>query len=170
MFSIKSICFSIIEMIRADFSTGNGKEDQITSSSWLTILQCGIRLYLYQIIICCVLLMCAKRLTSFDNLPNQFASKPSFLGIVLLAPIIEEIIFTYSLPRLLPYGNLITPIIFGYIHFHTHPRKWLLIGCSASIGNFLRITFVRANPEHWGATIISHMIRNSIAYVTLSIR
>lgn len=164
---IRTVGSSIIETIKSDFLTKKKEDAKKSESLLLVTIQRGSRLYLYNFIIIYTFFKCITIITPFDSLPKQFVKQPSFFDIVIVAPVLEETVFTYFLPRLLPCGIIATPIIFGLAHYHAHPKRWILTGCKAGIENFLHVTFIRANPTYLGACIMAHMLSNTIAYASL---
>lgn len=75
-----------------------------------------------------------SKLIPINDLPPQFkeGKHPSFVHGVIVAPLIEEMIFTYGILNILgheqllgpTYGSIATSALFGATHYHENPKRW----------------------------------------------
>ncbi|MEX0849460.1 MAG: CPBP family intramembrane glutamic endopeptidase [Candidatus Dependentiae bacterium] len=101
---------------------------------------------------------------------NESASKQICLRIspikfILLAPLIEEIIFTY-VPHIIcrntinkKYAQFVMPFVFGLGHIQYNYIGMLSCACT----NFLNHRSLIAHPEHAATPYLNHAINNALA-------
>lgn len=91
-------------------------------------------------------------------------SSSEIFNAVILAPFLEELIFTYGINNILgpKYGPAITPVLFGAAHFHKGETlsEGTIIAATAGLGSFLRTRNFHATPKHTLAPIFAHSIYN----------
>ena len=125
----------------------------------------------------------------------QFTSEeePSTMSAVIVAPIIEELLFTYfpiavfnaykrswgdmynKSPTLQAVANLIpvgSSILFGLAHTlvpgYNFPTK-LLLFLATTPNNFMRIQYLKRYPENTAVPLLNHMLNNAVSVILTKI-
>ncbi len=106
---------------------------------------------------------------------KQFDCVPSWFRVVIVAPIWEEVVFTYA-PSLLMgnYAQIIAPVIFGALHLSTqwNDRNFeIKVFTATALMNFIHQRVARRDPgSELPVVIMSHMLQNLIMFQLVSLR
>jgi hypothetical protein len=91
--------------------------------------------------------------------------KPNAFYAILIAPALEELIFTYGISNILGprYGPIITPILFASLHDHTDMKTRILLFVGAVLNSYLRISNYHSQSQAALAPLLSHMLQNALS-------
>ncbi len=162
---------SVLDTIQSDLTINESDEQPTTGQNSLfkkALKACRVTAY------CIIAKLCVGKLLDnyFPPSPNarQFDGLPyyerSWFRSVVVAPILEESVFTYVTSELFgSYAQIIAPVLFGAGHLSSYDRNLNihLFTVSALI-NFIHQRVMRRNQaSELPVAIMSHMLQNQIA-------
>ncbi len=109
-----------------------------------------------------------------ENLNKTSQFKPMSLALlvtaaVLISPPLEEGIFTHATAPMLSYvggerlGRIITPLLFGAMHYHENPIRWAFHVAQLAPLSYLNISHLQQNPDNILVPTLHHMMHNALA-------
>ena len=131
----------------------------------------GCRLYCYNFAAQVIINSVFKQVVDLKDLPPQFVKAQPLFDTCIRAPIFEEALMTYVLSRVvgLKCCQVITPLIFGYLHHHDNPKRWMFNAAHLAPLSYFSVRYylTRGQEESSLAPIFHHMIHNAVSsYIT----
>ncbi|MGE0206400.1 MAG: hypothetical protein AB7R69_00975 [Candidatus Babeliales bacterium] len=130
--------------------------DNVDQFSFKKNLYAGLRVTLYGIIQNVIISKVYYLLFTPKSFPQE---KVPWVGAILVAPIFEELLYTYSPSTIMPrLSNYLMPILFASVH-SCYP---LPLSIGSGVRNFLRHRTLRSTTNLSLVPVISHMAHNTI--------